>query len=293
MSQSVGKLLREAVQRLTQAAISDPRAAAEILLADLLGCPRYSLFLDTHRHLEANQVDCYEAWLVRRLRGEPVQYITGIQEFWSLPFRVNPHVLIPRPETELLVEYGAQAVQTWQTLYTTSPVSVLEVGVGSGCVAISLAHQLPASQVWGVDLSMQALQVAQDNARHLGVNDRMRWVRADLVTAFRRQAESFALCVSNLPYVTTAEWEALPREVRDHEPSLALLGGPDGLDVIRRLVATSSDILAPGGMLLLEVGWQQASRVVGCLQQQAAFDATGIHLDLAGIERVVWARKRC
>jgi release factor glutamine methyltransferase len=231
----------------------------------------------------------YATRIQRRLQGEPVQYITGVQEFWSLPFRVNPHVLIPRPETELLVEYGVQVLQTWQP--TSSSAAVLDIGVGSGNIAISLAHTLPAIRVCGVDLSIDALRVAQENARRLGVSAQLTWVCGDLVTALWQEAPRFALCVSNLPYVTTLEWEQLPRHIKAYEPPMALLGGDDGLDVIRRLVITSSRVLTPGGTLLLEVGWQQARRVAELIRQQEAFDEEGISADFAGIDRVVGARR--
>ncbi len=290
MSRTVGKVLRQGVQQLTRAASPEPQAAAEVLLSDLLNWPRYALFLEANHQLRPDQIDDYEVRLARRVEGEPVQYITGTQEFWSLPFRVTPHVLIPRPETELLVEYGVQAVQDWQHACPAQPAAILEVGVGSGCVAISLAHTLPESPVWGIDVSIAALQVARANAQNLGVYEQITWVCGDLTTPLQETASRFALCVSNLPYVTTDEWSALSREVKDHEPSLALVGGPDGLDIIRRLIGLCPRILTPGGTLLLEVGWQQASRVVELIQAEDGFDATGIYSDFAGIERVVWAR---
>lgn len=291
MNLTIGAALQQAIACLTRSAIAEPRAAAEVLLADLLNRPRFSLVLETHHRLDPHQAELYATRIQRRLQGEPIQYITGVQEFWSLPFRVNPHVLIPRPETELLVEYGVQALQTWQQTASPAAVSVLDVGVGSGNIAISLAHTLPAIRVCGIDLSNDALRVAQENARRLGVSEQLTWVCGDLVTALRQDAPRFALCVSNLPYVSTAEWEQLPRHIKAYEPPMALLGGEDGLDVIRRLVTTSPRVLAPGGTLLLEVGWQQAHRVAELIRQQGAFGAVGIYPDLAGIDRVVGARR--
>jgi release factor glutamine methyltransferase len=247
MSPTIGAALQQAIQCLAQGVIAEPRATAEVLLADLLNRPRFSLVLETHHRLDPYQAELYAMRIQRRLQGEPVQYITGIQEFWSLPFSVNPHVLIPRPETELLVEYGVQALQTWQLTSSTTAVSVLDVGVGSGNIAISLAHSLPAIRVCGIDLSNDALRVAQENARRLGVSDQLAWVCGDLLAALRQDAPRFALCVSNLPYVSTMEWEQLPRHIKAYEPPMALLGGDDGLDMIRRLVTTSPRVLAPGG----------------------------------------------
>jgi release factor glutamine methyltransferase len=219
-----------------------------------------------------------------------VQYITGKQEFWSLEFAVSASVLIPRPESELLIEHGTPLVQQWCTAYPQACLAVLDVGTGSGNLAISLAHMLPQAHVWAVDRAYVALQVARQNAQRLGVAERLHWVCGDLVTAFHEDRRCFALCVANLPYVTTTEWDSLPREIKEYEPPGALWGGHDGLDLIRRLIATSHEVLAPGGFLLLEVGWQQATAVQIIIQQQGHFSAIGVYHDLAGIERVVWAQ---
>jgi release factor glutamine methyltransferase len=232
----------------------------------------------------------YVERLQRRLRGEPVQYITGKQEFWSLEFVVNPHVLIPRPESEVLVEQGVRLAQSWYATHPRARLAILDVGTGSGNLAISLAHTLPQVHVWAVDRAYEALQVARQNARHLSVAERLHWVCGDLLTAFQDGNRSFALCVANLPYVTTTEWHSLPREIKDYEPPGALCGGQDGLEFIRRLTASSPEVLAPGGILLLEVGWQQATAVQDMIRQQGYFGSTGTYYDLAGIERVVWAQ---
>jgi release factor glutamine methyltransferase len=144
--------------------------------------------------------------------------------------------------------------------------------------------------MWAVDRAYEALQVARQNAQRLGVAERLHWVCSDLLTAFQGSKRCFALCVANLPYVTTAEWHSLRREIKDYEPFEALCGGRDGLELIRRLVASSPEILAPGGVLLLEVGWQQAMAVQETIRQQGHFSSTGVYHDLAGIERVVWAQ---
>jgi release factor glutamine methyltransferase len=228
--------------------------------------------------------------LQRRLCGEPVQYITGKQEFWSLEFAVSPHVLIPRPESEILVEQGVRLAQEWWTTHPHTRLAVLDVGTGSGNLAVSLAHMLPQAHVWAVDRAYEALQVARQNAHRLGVAERLHWVCSDLITAFQAGKRYFTLCVANLPYVTTTEWHSLPQEIKDYEPSGALCGGEDGLELIRRLIASGSEVLVPGGVLLLEVGWQQARAVQEMSRQQGHFSATGVYHDLAGIERVVWAR---
>ena len=270
--------------------MSEPRATAEVLLSDLLKTTRPRLYLDAACPLSTDQQAAYIGRLQRRLRGEPVQYITGKQEFWSLEFTVNPHVLIPRPESEILVEQGVRLAQEWCTTHPHTRLAVLDVGTGSGNLAVSLAHTLPQAHVWAVDCAYEALQVARQNAQHLGVAERLHWVCSDLLTAFQDGRRCFALCVANLPYVTTAEWHSLPREIKDYEPSGALCGGRDGLELIRRLIATSPGSLAPGGVLLLEVGWQQATAVQETIRQQGHFCSTGVYHDLAGIERVVWAQ---
>ncbi len=291
MSQTIGELLRGAVCDLEGGGVAESRAAAEVLLADLLDLPRFSLFLEIHRVLSTTQCEAYAARIRRRLQGEPVQYIVGTQEFWSLPFAVNTAVLIPRPETELLVEHGVRHARAWCATHT-SAIHVIDVGTGSGNIAISFAHAVSQSQVWGVDISWDALQVARANAQRHAVAHRMRWVQGDLLTPIRDARSHFALCTANLPYVTTAEWMQLPRDIKAYEPSLALCGGADGLDLIRRLVAMSPRVLASGGMVLLEVGWQQARAVMAVFEAQDAFADVGVEQDLAGIDRLVWARKR-
>jgi len=270
--------------------VSEPRAAAEVLLSDLLGMTRPRLYLDAACPLGTDLQVAYMERLQRRLHGEPVQYITGKQEFWSLEFAVSPHVLIPRPESEVLVEQGVRLAQEWCTAHPYTRLAILDVGTGSGNLAISLAHTLPQARVWAVDRAYGALQVARQNAQRLGVAERLHWVCSDLLTAFQDSKRCFALCVANLPYVTTTEWHSLPQEIKDYEPPEALCGGRDGLDLIRRLVASSPGVLAPGGVLLLEVGWQQATAVQDMIRQQGHFGPTGVYCDLAGIERVVWAR---
>jgi release factor glutamine methyltransferase len=290
MSQTIGAALRQAIRCLERHGVSEPRAAAEVLLGDLLATTRLRLYVEADCPLSTDQQAAYMLRLQRRRRGEPVQYITGKQEFWSLEFIVSPQVLIPRPESEVLVEHGARFVQQWCTAYPQARLAVLDVGTGSGNLAISLAHALPQAHVWAVDCAYGALQVARQNAQRLGVAERLHWVCGDLVTAFQGGRRCFALCMANLPYVTTAEWHSLPREIKDYEPVDALCGGRDGLELIRRLIAASPEVLAPGGVLLLEVGWQQATAVQETIQQQQHFSSHGVYHDLAGIARVVWAQ---
>ena len=290
MSPALRSMLRRAAKCLGRHRIAEPLADAEVLLADVLTLPRLNLYIDAHRPLSDAQQDTYRAHLCRRIRGEPVQYITGKQEFRSLTFEVSPQVLIPRPESELLVEHGARWARQWARRHEASDLWCLDVGTGSGNLGISLLHELPACTVCGVDSSLAALQVARRNARCLGVAAGWHGLCGDLVEPLQCDAPRFAVCVANLPYVTDDEWQALPPHIKDHEPAAALLGGADGLDVIRRLITAAPAVLAPQGMLLLEVGWRQAAAVVALMRQAARFEATGVHRDFAGIDRVVWGR---
>lgn len=290
MTLALRTVLQRAARCLERHRIDEPLAEAEVLLADILTLPRPALYIDAHRPLSDAQHHAYLVHLCRRIQGEPVQYITGKQEFCSLSFTVNSHVLIPRPESELLVEHGAHWARQWAEQYATTDLWCLDVGTGSGNLGISLSHELPACNVCAIDSSLMALQVARRNARQLGVADRWYGLCGDLVEPLQSHLPGFAVCVANLPYVTTSEWQTLPPHIKDHEPAAALLGGTDGLDVIRRLIATAPALLAPQGMLVLEVGWQQAGTVEALIRQTARFEATGVQRDFAGIDRVAWGR---
>ena len=290
MSAALRSMLRRAAQCLERHQVAEPLADAEVLLADVLTLPRLNLYIDAHRPLSDPQHDAYRDHLCRRIRGEPVQYITGKQEFRSLTFEVSPQVLIPRPESELLVEHGVRWARQWARRHEASELWCLDVGTGSGNLGISLLHELPACTVCAIDSSLAALKVARRNARRLGVAAGWRGLCGDLVEPLRCDTPRFAVCVANLPYVTDDEWQALPPHIKDHEPAAALLGGADGLDVIRRLIIAAPAVVAPKGMLLLEVGWQQAAAVEALMRQAARFEATGVHRDFAGIDRVVWGR---
>lgn len=288
---TIGVTLRQAIDCLERHSVAESRAAAEVLLADLLETTRLRLYLEAAQTLSTRQQAAYQERLQRRLQGEPVQYITGKQAFWSLEFTVNPAVLIPRPESELLVEHGLRLAQAWGTAHPQSALDLLDVGTGSGALAVSLAAALPQAGLLAIDCSWQALRVAQHNACQAGVAQRVSFVMSDLATALRPGMRRFAVCVANLPYVTTDEWQHLPRDIKEYEPVGALCGGEDGLALIRRLIPSLPDILAPGGTLLLEVGWQQATTVVNLVRQQAHFGAVGVYHDFAGIERIVWAQR--
>jgi release factor glutamine methyltransferase len=231
----------------------------------------------------------------RRARREPLQYLTGVQEFWSLPFRVTPAVLIPRPETEGILE----AVVALPLPQGSGRPRLLDLGTGSGCLAIAVAHSFPDARVVATDVSAEALEVARDNARTLGVADRIRFVQGDLGDALAAESTApavpvkpwrFDVILSNPPYIAAADLEELAPEVRDHEPRVALTPGPDALAVHRRILELAADLLAPGGWLLVEIGAGQAEPIRALYAAQDRLRLDSIRPDLAGIPRVVVAQ---
>lgn len=261
------------------AALAIARRDAEFLLMHAIGCDRAYLLTHPQTELTPEQSASYGRWLARRARNEPVQYIIGEQEFYGLKFRVTPNVLIPRPETEHLLEAALARADKDATL------RIADVGTGSGAIAVVLAHALPNAEVIAMEISRAALDVARENAEKHGVGARIEFVQSDLLEAVG--GESFDLIVSNPPYVATVE--LLEPQVRDFEPGLALYAGVDGLDVYRRLIPQACVALEPRGWLLMEIGHGQREDLAEML---AAWDNVDFTDDLQGIPRVVCARKR-
>ncbi len=256
---------------------------AEIFASHLSGVPRSRFLLEADRDVGDPSGDL-AAMVRRRASGEPVQYILGSWEFYGREFRLSRDTLIPRPETEGLVE---RAIATLRAAGRAGGVA-LDVGTGCGAIAVTLAAELPGLKVVAVDVSAGALAVAAGNARLAGVADRILFARADAYSALKRE-ERFDVVVSNPPYVSEREWEALPPEVRDFEPPGALLAGPDGLSVIRRLVAGAAGHLVPGGALLCEIGETQGEAVRRLPSGLLSFQ--GVARDLSGRERVAcWTK---
>jgi release factor glutamine methyltransferase len=274
---TVGQALAEAIDRLVQARVPEARADAEVLLAFVLGTSRAGLVAGGTRALPPGVGDAFRTLVEGRAARVPLQYLLGEREFWSLPLTVDARVLIPRPETELLVE----------TVLALAPRArrVLDLGTGSGAVAVALARELGAARVWASDIDRDALAVARLNvARHAaGVE----LIAADLLSAFR--PGSFDVVVSNPPYVTDDEYAGLAPEIRCHEPRRALVAGREGLDALRALVETAAEVLLPGGLLAVEMGAGQASAV----RAIAAGGWVGVRTvrDHAGIERVLVANR--
>jgi release factor glutamine methyltransferase len=273
---TVKELLDAAAARLAPS--STARRDAELLLLRTLGRDR--AWLLTHRGAEMaeEQQAQFEAWVARRARQEPVQYLLGEQEFYGLAFKVTPAVLIPRPETEHLVE------ETLRRVARDSPLRICDVGTGSGAIAVALAHALPRAQVTALDVSKAALDVARENAVRQVVADRLRFVESDLLSAVA--GEQFDVVVANPPYV--AEGEELEPQVREWEPHTALFAGRSGLEVYERLIPQANAALAPGGWLLLEIGHDQREALAGLL---AGWDEVEFIKDLQGIPRVAIGRR--
>lgn len=288
-------LLRWATGYFEERGVSEPRASAEILLAHTLGLSRLDLYLRHDQPLAPEELARFKALILRRRLGEPVAYLTGHKEFWSLDFLVTPATLIPRPETEVLVEEvidvfrgRGQGLQT--SVPSPQPKLAMDIGVGSGAVVVALAKELPELFWVAVDISVAALGLARENARRHGVAERIVFFQGDLLAGIRPRPR-FSLTVANLPYVPRAEWEQLPGEIRDYEPPEALLGGEDGLDLIRPLSRQAHEFLQPGGWLALEVGAGQAERVAELLDETKAYDILKTVNDYQGIPRVVLARR--
>jgi release factor glutamine methyltransferase len=281
---TVAAALSWARGKLSAAAVGSPGLTAELLLGHTLACDRVHLLTHPEQSLLPSQSDVYRSLVGRRCAGEPLQYITGEQEFFGLPFRVTPAVLIPRPETEVLVEkaLGLAAV--------CGVARVADVGTGSGCIAVSVAVAVRSAEIWAVDLSPDALEVARHNAARHRVADRIRFVVGDMMECFH-PGPFFDLILSNPPYVAAEEIAGLDPGVRDHEPHLALLGGNSGLDVVARLVQQASVRLAPGGRVLMEIGAGQSLNTTG-LATAAGLLVEAVLADLSGIPRCVVARRQ-
>lgn len=261
------------------AGMATARRDAEVLLLRVLGRDRAWLMTHPDTELTAEQLAKFEGWVTRRARQEPVQYIVGEQEFYGLAMRVTPDVLIPRPETEHLVEALLDRVPH------DAELRICDVGTGSGAIAVALAHELPRAEVTALDVSAGALAVARENAERHGVAGRVRFLESDLLGAVR--GERFDAILSNPPYI--ADSELLEAQVREYEPRAALYAGPTGLEVYRRLIPEAQEALPPGGWLMLELGQGQREAVAAWL---AGWDGVEFAADLQGISRVAIARRR-
>ncbi len=267
--------------------MAEPRPSAEVLLAHLLSKDRLFLYLNYERPMEKEELAEFRTLVKRRLGGEPNQYITGMQEFWSLPFRVSPDVLIPRPETEVLLETVLE--------FLGSPereVRILDLGTGSGAIAVALARELGAIKIVATDWSMAAVKLAQENARLNQIDSRIHFVCADMFSAFSRSSAKFTVVATNPPYISHAEFSNLSPEIRDYEPRDALDGGPDGLAAIRRIIQEAPTVLSHKGGLIMEMGAEQAESVSALVEDSQHYESYKIIKDYSGLDRVLLAVKK-
>ena len=281
------KLLQWTTDYFKKNKVAEPRPSAEVLLAHVLSEDRLFLYLNYDRPMETAELAAFRTFVKRRLAGEPNQYITGTQEFWSLPFRVNPDVLIPRPETEVLLETVLE--------FLDSPdleVDILDLGTGSGAIATALARELDAARIVATDLSMAALKVARNNAHLNQVDRKIHFLCSDMFSGFSPGWQKFAVVVTNPPYVSQAEFAKLPPEIRDYEPRHALDGGPDGLAAIRRIIKEAPAVLCQKGALIMEMGADQAESVTKLVRDSQHYQSHRIIKDYSGIDRVLLAVKK-
>jgi release factor glutamine methyltransferase len=272
--------LAEAVQQLEDAAIGSSRLNAEMLLMFVLGVGRAYLYGHPERELTLQEEDSYLETIAERARGVPAQYIIGHQEFWGLDFLVTPAVLIPRPETEHVVEAALELAQGIER------PRIVDVGTGSGCIALALAHELSRAEIDAVDISIEALEIAKANAVRLQLADRVNFRVGNLLEGF--DTPEFDLVVSNPPYVGECEADKVQAEVRKFEPHVAVFGGPLGTEIVTRLLEQAHRALKPGGHLLVEIGFSQSEKV---REMAKAFDDVRFVEDLQGIPRVLVGEK--
>jgi release factor glutamine methyltransferase len=284
MTTSISDAILQGASVLRKGGVTEARREAGSLLAHVLEKDRTFLISHAEDLLIDGKLDEFSDYVERRAQGEPLQYITGSQDFFGLQFKVTPDVLIPRPETELLVETAIKLIGD-----PNSNAYICDVGTGSGCIAITLLKQRPFANSVAVDISEAAIRIAEDNASHHSVNERISFVVSDCFQSLAK-IPPFDLIVSNPPYVPAEALDGLQREVKDHEPRVALTPGLDGLSVIRRLLQEAADFLKSEGHLLIEIGFDQAAAVERLIDANV-WKLLKIYPDLQGIPRVVALRK--
>lgn len=284
---TIGRLLGWTVDYLKKHGSDSPRLDAEVLLAHARGCQRIQLYTSFEEPAGDELRAAFRELVRRRAEGAPVAYLVGRREFYSLSFRVTPDVLIPRPETEFLVITLLDLLKKFKA---DRPAEVVDVGAGSGIIAVTTARHAATCRLTAIDISPAALGVAKGNAAELGVADRIEFVASDLLAALPADRK-FDFIVSNPPYISDAELEQLPRDVKDFEPRLALAAGPRGMGVIERLVPQAAERLNPGGYLLLEISPMLNQQVRELIQADGRFELAPPIKDLAGLARVVQARR--
>jgi release factor glutamine methyltransferase len=299
--QSLLTALREGISQLECEHVSSAALAAELLLMHTLGRDRAWIYAHPEQELDATAREQYFSLIARRASGVPTQHLTGHQEFWGLDFEVTPEVLIPRPETEHVIEVALERLGIRSE--ADSPrrkieFRIADVGTGSGCIAIALAHELPAARIVATDISAATLEVARRNAARHGVASRIDFIECNLADFLvhesritSHESRSLDLIASNPPYIGLREAATLPREVREHEPAAALFGGEAGTEIYAPLIAQAAILLKPGGILVLELGHNSAAHVSRLLDAPE-WTSAAITNDLAGIPRIASAQRR-
>ena len=275
----VREALGQAVRMLGNEGVESPRLDAELLLSHVLDANRATVLAWPERRLTPKELTAYRDRVARRAAREPLAYILGQREFFGLDFAVDPRVLIPRPETELLVEHALRRARELAT-----PPQIADVGAGSGAIAVTLAVHLPEATVFALDGSADALAVTAENARRHRVGDRLCCLHGDLLDPLRGPVN---LITANLPYVTTAEWEELPPEIMRCEPRTALDGGPDGLTLISRLLSMAGPYVRPAGAILLEIGASQGAAATALARDNFPQADVLLFQDYAGLDRLL------
>lgn len=291
MKRTVGRLIQWSVEYLAEKGIDTPRLDSEVLLAHILNIDRTKLYIDLQKFLSSREHQIFKELIQRRVLREPLHYITGIKEFWSLHFKVNRYVLIPRPETEILVQKTLDILKGHYSSHA-GLVYINEIGTGCGNIAISLSKERENLFIIATDNSEEALSIAADNARLNNINNQICFQKRELFGEHKSNAgiKIFNLIVSNPPYIPTEDIKSLAPEIKNYEPRAALDGGPDGLYIYRKIIAQIPDYLNKGGFVVFEMGYNQGKAISQMLQDTGYFSEIEITKDYSGKDRVISAR---
>ena len=292
MTNTIRNILKWAIATLKKTDIDSPGINADTLLSFVLSCDRTELYTNPDEILNDTDIRRYKDLINERIRHVPLQYITHRVEFMSLDFFVDEHVLIPRPETEILVETVLSNAHDKQ--YSNRKITIMDIGTGSGNIAISLAKNLNNVEIYASDISQEAIAIAKTNVQRHNVADKICLLRGDLFDAFSSSVEKGQVdfTVSNPPYVSESEWKNLEPELRDHEPREALVGGKDGLCFYSQIIKNAADWLMPDGYLIIEIGETQANSIIKLMESEGHYEDIEIIKDLQGKERVISARRK-
>ncbi len=289
-SWTIKGLLEVTSNYLREKGVDSPRLSAEVLLALQLKVDRVKLYLNFDQPLHEREIAAFRELIKRRLNREPIQYITGIQEFWSLDFSVGPQVLIPRPESELLMEQVV-SLRDKDRLTKSRNLRILDLGTGSGILAIVIARELAEASVWASDVSAEALALARINARKHGVEERIEFLLSDMWQGLLDSSLVFDVIVSNPPYIPSDDISSLAPEIRDHEPRLALDGGEQGMFFIKEIIKEAPQYLNAGGWMLLEMDPEQTALAMALMDKNDDYAEKRLIKDYSGHDRVVMAQK--